>query len=185
MVRYTWVCVAVSVTWPLGRPDRGHDWLLVYCGEKSFKLKQNGAQNVWLHQTCSAQCEVNEMWQTLLFRLRPCNLFHNKVFARPCQRTLLPSLWRNRLGMIRCNWAHCGAIERVWSCFICMLCFPGTSVRCHNCLHWKSTLLQESDSVCTEDKSTKKKMYDGFKKYWCDRVLKTVQIIHRKKNTFY
>lgn len=41
---------------------------------KSFKCKQNGVQTVWL-QTCSAQCEVNEMWQTLLFQLRPCDLF--------------------------------------------------------------------------------------------------------------
>lgn len=95
---------------------------------KSFKLKQNGVQNVWLHQTCSAQCEVNEMWQTLLFRLRPCNLFHNEVFARPCHCTQLPSLWVNRHWMICWKWAHCGAIKSVWSCFIYLQCFTGTSV---------------------------------------------------------
>lgn len=43
-------------------------WLItcVLCW-KSFKLKQNGLQNIWPHQTCSVQCEVDEMWQSFLF----------------------------------------------------------------------------------------------------------------------
>lgn len=108
------------------RAASARTWLMIcvlQCQWKSFKLKQNGVQNVWLNQTCSAQCEVNEMWQTLLIWLRPRDLFHNKVSARLCQCTQLLSLWVNRHWIICCIWAHCGAIKRVFSCFIYMQCF--------------------------------------------------------------
>lgn len=146
------VCGCIRIMAPK-QPERGHDWWLVYCSERPL-YSQNGVQNVWLHQTCSAQSEVNEMWQTFLFRLRPCVLFHNKAFARPCQCTQLPSLWVSRHWIIHCNWAHWGVIKRVWSCFICMQCFTGTSVLCQNCLHWRNTLLQDSHAMCTVDTDT-------------------------------
>lgn len=118
---------------------------------KSFTLKQNGIENVWLHETCSARYEVNEMWQTLLFWFGLCNLFHNKVFGGPCQCCVLQSLLVSRHWMIHCNWSYCGAIKREWSCFICMHCFTETSVVCQNCLHWRNTPLQDSLTVCAGD----------------------------------
>ena len=133
-------CESVWLSWP--RVAWARTWLITcVLWWKSFKLKQNGAPNVWLHQTCSAQCEVNEMWQTLLSQLRPCNLFHNKVSARPCQCTQLPSLWVNTgwstvTELIVVPLRQCGHALSA-----CMQCFTETSVSCQNCPHWRNTLL--------------------------------------------
>lgn len=139
-----WGCICTLALKAAG----ARTWLItcVLCW-KSFKLKQNGLQNIWLHQTCSVQCEVDEMWQSFLFWLRPCNLFHSNIFAWPCQCTRMPSLWVNRHGIIHYNWAHWGAIKKGHAFF--MQCFTGTPVLCHNCLHWRNILLQNSDAACT------------------------------------
>ena len=71
-------------------------------------------RNVWLHQRCSAQREVNEMWQRLLFQLGACSSSCNKGSAQPCQCTQLPSSWASRHWRICCRWAHCVAMQ--WEC---------------------------------------------------------------------
>jgi len=131
-----------------------------------------------------SQREVNEMWQALLFQLRPCISFHNKIFARPCQCTQLPSLWVNTHWMICCNWAHCGTIKRVWSCFIYMQCFTGMS----DCVRSACTggILLFRTLYCYVYHRYSTTMYIViFKKYCGNRVLKILQLFELKKKIKY